>query len=33
MPQSLRQIELLLPPISREYFNYAVSAPAIGNKQ
>jgi len=33
MPQSLRQMELLLPPISREYFNYSVPAPAIVKKR
>ena len=26
-------MELLLPPISREYFNYSVPAPAIGKKR
>ena len=33
MPQALRQMELLLPPISREYFNYKFPAPAIGKKR
>lgn len=33
MPRSLRQMELLLPPISREYFNYSAPAPAIGKKR
>ncbi|MCE5265002.1 MAG: (Fe-S)-binding protein [Deltaproteobacteria bacterium] len=33
MPESLRQMERLLPPISREYFDYAVPAPAIGPKR
>lgn len=33
MPQQLKSMELLLPPISREYFNYAFPAPAIGTKR
>lgn len=33
MPESLRQMELLLPPISLEYFNYSAPAPAIGKKR
>jgi glycolate oxidase iron-sulfur subunit len=33
LPRSLQQMELLLPPISREYFNYAIPAPAIGKKR
>jgi len=33
MPRSLRQMELLLPPISREYFDYSVPAPALGKKR
>jgi len=33
MPESLRQMERLLPPISREYFDYAIPAPAMGKKR
>ncbi|MCE5282565.1 MAG: (Fe-S)-binding protein [Deltaproteobacteria bacterium] len=33
LPQRLKSMEFLLPPISREYFNYAFPAPAIGQKR
>ena len=33
LPQRLKSLELLLPPISRDYFNYAFPAPAIGTKR
>lgn len=33
MPESLRQMERLLPPLSLDYFNYSAPAPAIGPKR
>ena len=33
MPQRLKSMEMLLPPISRKYFDYTFPAPAIGKKR
>ena len=33
LPKGLKSMELLLPPISCDYFNYAFPAPAIGRKR